>query len=452
MLEPQRDVTATLTADAAALDAAHIPLLSARLLTLARLAAVALSVLCLALLLASLPGRAAALAHPANPAVRAGLAQLGLSPLAHAVYNLALELICALGFFAMAALILWRSPASWMAALVALLLAAFGAGLTGTSYALISDQPIWRVPPGAVQALGWGLLLVFAYLFPDGRFVPRWSRWLLPAWTVWVVAFFRFADAWVTGRPWAFAATFVVWVGWLGTGLAAQVYRYRYAASAAQRLQTKWVVWGFAGALFGGLLATVQHILALTTGRVTPDSLLFEGVAVAVLNLSALLIPVSIAIAILRHNLYDIDQLINRTLVYGTLTLMLAAIYGCSVLVLQALLRGITGQSSTLAIVGATLASAALFQPLRGRLQRGIDRRFYRRRYDAQRTLAQFAAVLRGETDLEALLVRLTAVVEHTMEPAHLSYWLAPAHHDDPLHDDAERIPALDHPPALPEA
>lgn len=452
MPEPQRDAAAALTTTAVALDAARVPPSAARTLTLARLAAVALSVLCLALLLASLPSRAATLAHPTDPAVRAGLTQLGLSPLAHAVYNLALELVCALGFFAMAALILWRSPASWMAALVALLLAAFGAGLTGTSYALISDQPIWRVPPGAVQALGWGLLLVFAYLFPDGRFVPRWSRWLLPAWAVWVIAFFRYADAWVTGRPWAFAATFAVWVAWLGTGLAAQVYRYRYAASAAQRQQTKWAVWGFAGALFGGLLATVQHILALTTGHVTPDSLLFEGVAVAVLNLSALLIPVSIAIAILRHNLYDIDQLINRTLVYGTLTLMLAAIYGCCVMVLQALLRGVTGQDSTLAIVGATLASTALFQPLRGRVQRGIDRRFYRRRYDAQRTLAQFAAVLRGETDLEALLVRLTGVVEHTMEPAHLSYWLAPGPHDDPPHYDAEHIPAPDHPPALPEA
>jgi hypothetical protein len=136
--------------------------------------------------------------------------------------------------------------------------------------------------------------------------------------------------------------------------------------------------------------------------------------------------PVAIAVAILRYRLYEIDTLINRTLVYGALTAALVAVYVGSIVVLQGLVRALTGQESQLAIVASTLAVAALFNPLRHRIQGFIDRRFYRRKYDAAKTLEAFSAKLRDETDLDALNVELVGAVRETMQPVHVSLWLLP--------------------------
>jgi len=178
-------------------------------------------------------------------------------------------------------------------------------------------------------------------------------------------------------------------------------------ARGAERQQLKWVV---------SSVVVCTIALAAMLGSNTKPSQIFMNVAV-------LTLPVAIGIAITRYRLYDIDVLINRTLVYGALSALLFGTYALSVLALSALLRPITG-SSDLAVAGSTLAVVALFGPLRARLQRFVDQRFYRARYDADRTVDAFAARLRDQVDLDALSGELVGVVHDTVRPAHASLWL----------------------------
>jgi hypothetical protein len=202
-----------------------------------------------------------------------------------------------------------------------------------------------------------------------------------------------------------------------------QIYRYRRVSNAVQRQQTKWVVYGS----LLGLGTYMAVLLFLDAASTQPDSIgLLPIIAIGTaLSLALALVPISLAIAILRARLWDIDLLIRRTLVYGALTALLAGAYLGAVVALQALFVAVSGTArSQLVTVLSTLAIAALFVPLRARLQRFIDRRFYRRKYDAARTLAEFSASLRDEVDLEQLSGRLVRVVDETMQPAQVSLWL----------------------------
>jgi hypothetical protein len=189
-----------------------------------------------------------------------------------------------------------------------------------------------------------------------------------------------------------------------------------------QRQQTKWVVAGIAFA-FGPLVIGLTLDFTLLT-QLFPKSSLVTTLVQWFFDLLLLLFPLSLGFAILRYRLWDIGVLINRTLVYGALTITLGLIYAGLVIGLQALLRGFISQTNAVAIVISTLAIAALFQPLRRRLQHLIDRRFYRRKYDAARTLAAFSATLRNEVDLATLSEQVVAVVEETLQPVHVSLWL----------------------------
>jgi hypothetical protein len=189
-------------------------------------------------------------------------------------------------------------------------------------------------------------------------------------------------------------------------------------ASRVERQQIKWLV--YAAALMG-----VSFGAAVAGERVWDPRWIFVLLGIAAFNC----FPIAVGIAILRYRLYDIDVLINRTLVYGLLTLTLAAVYVGGVMGLQGLFGVLTGQEEEqpqLAIVASTLVIAALFNPLRRRVQGFIDRRFYRRKYDARKTLEAFSAKLRDETDLDALSDDLVSVVSETMQPAHVSLWLRP--------------------------
>jgi hypothetical protein len=155
-------------------------------------------------------------------------------------------------------------------------------------------------------------------------------------------------------------------------------------------------------------------------------ALWLKWVGYVVMQVALIGMPISMGIAMMRYRLYEIDLIINRTLVYGSLTATLVALYFGGIVVLQRLFVLLTGQQSTLAVVASTLLIAALFSPLRRRIQRFIDRSFYRRKYDAAKTLETFSMKLRDETDLEALSDDLVAVVRETMQPAHVSLWLQP--------------------------
>jgi len=333
-----------------------------------------------------------------------------------------------------------ENPIGWIMCAMGLLFASSGLGDSYAVYALNGGS---EQMPGAVFAawvsttitttaiLAFPLLLI---LFPDGR--PPSRRW----WpVVWLVVFVLVAEitssALLTERfvgygdisnPFHIAALDPLgdaYTTYAQTSLSilalllptvGSVMRF-WRSRGIERQQLKWFVSAGALAAFGGVLISFggQSQILVTIYFVFTTAALCA-------------IPISMGVAILRYRLYDIDVIINRTLVYGSLTATLALVYVGSVVSLQALLRVLTGQDSTLAIVASTLVIAALFTPLRRRVQTLVDRRFYRRKYDAVKTLAAFNSRLREETDLDALSNDLVGVASATMQPEHASLWLRP--------------------------
>lgn len=211
---------------------------------------------------------------------------------------------------------------------------------------------------------------------------------------------------------------------WWLSGLFAQVYRYQRVSNPVEKQQTKWIVYGVALAVAGyGIYGLLQAVLVVRNPTSIP-AVIFQLVGVPIFLLCVFLVPLTFTFSMLRYRLWDIDVIIRRTLIYGGLTATLILIYIATVILLQSIVTAVGGQQSALITAFSTLAIAALFNPLRRRIQSDIDRRFYRKRYDSDQIVAAFSASLRDQVDLDQLCDRLLVVVEDTLQPAHVNLWL----------------------------
>jgi hypothetical protein len=284
-----------------------------------------------------------------------------------------------------------------------------------------------------VWVLFIGCLVLSLVLFPDGRLPGRSWRWL-----VWLTLLLTaLGSLWqaftpgvilslgrirnplgIEGLPKANDPVQAIMFALMFVAVSSSLFVRLRRARGIERQQIKWPAYTAAMAATGSILT---YTIAEATGAQW-----IEWTGFVILIAALVSFPLSVGIAIVRYRLYDIDIIINRTLVYGLLTAMLVALYFGLIVVLQRLFVLLAGQQSTLAVVASTLLIAALFTPLRRRIQSFIDRSFYRKKYDAARTLEGFSMKLRSETDLEALTDDLVGVVEETMQPTHVSLWLRP--------------------------
>ena len=353
-----------------------------------------------------------------------GFSASGYAALLTIFYALTVSIWGGVGF-----LIFWRRSDDWLALLAAFFLVIEGITQSGSpAYALALVNPVLTWSFSLVNFLGSVSLAVFFLFFPNGRLVLRWMGLFLPYAIIYafISNFPSPASSFSTNWPlWLYLLVSLVFYGAL---IFSQIYRYRRLSTPLQRQQTKWIVLGTTAVVgvFIGLLVIAVLIPSID------NSIFFNEVWIIIFPVALLLIPLSIGFSILRYRLYDIDLLINRTLVYGSLTALLALLYFSLIFALQSLFQGMFHQNNAIAIVVSTLVIAALFQPLRRRIQTIIDHRFYRRKYDAAKTVEAFSATLRNEVDLNQLREHLLNVVQETMQPAHVSLWLrSPQRHTE---------------------
>jgi hypothetical protein len=404
--------------------------LRGRSLILARAGWIALIIFTVLTFFASLPVYLAQLQTPCagsacwitqlTPEQAVALKGIGLSPGAYAAYTVVLTLVTMVVCLVVSTLIVLRRPEDHMALLVALLLVMFGP-LVATSSVVAVSSP-WQVPNACLYFLALALLVLVFLLFPSGQFVPSFMRWTLVVFLAGLVPT-AFVAPFMPNTP-VYLLTNLVVIGELATLAIVQLYRYRRVSSPIQRQQTKWVVFGIA--VFG-TISVSGGVLTLIFPVGSEPGLFFSLALDVVAPFLVLLIPLSFGFAILRYRLWDIDLIIRRTLIYSTLTVLLAVIYEVSVFTLQYLTSGLALiRGNQLAIFASTLLIGILIKPLYDRIRAFIDRRFYRRKYDAARTVAAFSTTVRDEVDLNRLKEDLLAAVQETMQPAHVSLWLCP--------------------------
>ena len=403
---------------------ANVKLIQNPWLGIIRVVWIMLAVLCVGVFIASLPGyvqRLSADSQPYSLMIRPSTFTSVVN-----FINVLISIFAVLLSIALAVILFIKKPNERMAVFLSFYLLVYAIGFAGPLEALEQVRPemnliaYWLITAVLIGPMSIALFT----LFPDGRFVPSKARWLVLASLLVFPPTFYLENAFQITLE-----NMLIWIGSfffiliLGAALYAQIYRYRKVSSPLEQQQTKLVIYGIALWLLLMLLSSIPYyyLLSLPPGSQSPWWVPFTS---WVWYISLTILPVSLTIAVMRYRLYDIDFLINRGLVYGSLTVMLALVYFGSVVVLQSLFRSVTGQQAPIAIVVSTLIIAALFQPLRQRSQAFVDRRFYRRKYDTEKTLETFAVNVRDEVDLKKIDDTLLQVIVDTMQPTHVSLWL----------------------------
>ena len=377
-----------------------------RSLVLARLVWGVLVAQALGLFAVSVPAQYSQLSHsPAD--VRAQLAHAGLSPAVYAAYLTAVGCVFALACGGVAALIVRHRPNDRIGLLGSLYLALLGLSSPPPMQAVVAAYPALALPANLASFLLALFLIVFFFLFPDGRFVPGWSR--LPVLTGaagFTIAFFLTGASFVNGPDWGG----LMMLGGGATGIAAQIYRYVWVSDPIQRQQTKWVVLGVTGAMLTAIVFGFAGPLFPTIGR--PETG-YDLTSVTAITLASLFVPLTLGLAVLRYRLWDFDLVINRTLVYGTLTAILSALYLAIVGGLGSLVQA--RGNLLLSLVAAALV-AVLFAPLRGYLQRTVNRLMYGERDDPYRVLTRVGERVGAALAPEAMLQTIAETVASALK------------------------------------
>jgi PAS domain S-box-containing protein len=361
-----------------------------------------------------------------TPKIEAALSEQGFSFPNYAVYQASFDIVIELAFITIAIVIFWRRSGDWLAIFVSITMVLVGTAMTYSIYALESSQPAWSLPVRLIQSLGPGALLILLYLFPDGRFVPRITFAPAIAWGLWTILWPFFPKTLLNPNRWPPTLFVIVFLGWLVTGVFAQIYRYVRVSTAVQKQQTKWIVFGTTASVLGFFLIIYMLTSALPP---IPQSKLtvffYQWIRTPAYTLVLILAPLSIGISILRYRLWDIDVIIHRSLVYGILTVFLGGLYFLLVRLLTIGAQAITRTSdSSLAVFTATLSIALAAAPLRRRVQTTIDRTFYRGKLDYQRLLSEMSAQLATNIVLEKLTPLLTQNLPQRLQISKANLWV----------------------------
>ena len=309
-----------------------------------------------------------------SPEGARALEGIGLSLGFYAAYHVALAIGVTLGYWLTGATLFWKRYDDRLILYASMALVTFGAMQSATLRGLAKAYPGLDLPVALVYFVGEVSFFVLFCVFPDGRFVPRWTRWAAAVWLFYQLLDSFFPEAPFSPGNWPLLIDLSLFVGLISSLIAAQVYRYRRVSGPVERQQTKWVVFGFTVAIVVfigvGLIGWIYE--PTRSGR---SELLYGSVGALVVALCALLIPLSIGLAIVHHSLWDIDLVINRALVYGSLSTVLAAVFAIThTLLLPRLVESILGkEDATLNAVISAVIIAVLFEPLRRRIQVGVD-------------------------------------------------------------------------------
>ncbi|UCC53391.1 MAG: hypothetical protein JSV68_05370 [Anaerolineaceae bacterium] len=366
----------------------------------------------------------------------AALEQIGVSTDFFAVYFTLIEILFALLFMTIGVLIFWKASGDWMAILVSTAFITLGVS-TPLPDTLMVHNDLWFWPVLFLRALAINLTLLMFYLFPDGHFVPGWTRLLSLGTILYSASWFLFPELIPPTAVLAEAkgaqslAQFSPLILLVVIGVGSQIYRFNRVSSTVQRQQTKWVVLGIAAFLAIVWIILLPFGLLSSLRDSTEQNVVYVVLAGPLLLVAMGLVPLSTALAILRYRLWDISIIVRKTVGYALLTTLLAIVYLGIVILLQSIFEAVSGQQSAISIVISTLVIAALFAPLRRWVQDFIDRRFYRRRYDAAQMLTRFSQTAREEVELEALTSELLHVVQDTMQPDSVSLWIKPVEGGD---------------------